>query len=49
MEMGVEIPCCSQTLANKKLTAGDLLPGVTMAGAMSLIDLAIRAKGTLSF
>jgi len=49
MEMGVEIQCCSQTMDNKKLTENDLLPGVKVAGAMNLIALATRAKGTLSF
>jgi len=49
MEMGVEIQCCSQTMANKKITEQDLLPGVKIAGAMNLITLASKAKGTLSF
>lgn len=49
MEMGVEIQCCSQSMANKKITEGDLIPGVTIAGAMNLITLASKAKGTLSF
>jgi predicted peroxiredoxin len=49
MEMGVEIQCCSQTMANKKITEKDLLPGVKVAGAMNLITLASRAKGALSF
>ncbi len=49
MEMGVEIQCCSQTMANKKIAAEDLLPGVKVAGAMNLITLASKAKGTLSF
>lgn len=49
MEMGVEIQCCSQTMANKKITEEDLIPGVKAAGAMNLITLASRAKGALSF
>lgn len=48
-EMGVEIQCCTQTMANRKITADDLIEGVKPAGAMSLIDLTTRAKGTLSF
>ncbi|MCC6347712.1 MAG: DsrE family protein [Nitrospirales bacterium] len=48
-ELGVEIQCCSQTMANKKVTGEDLLPGVQVAGAMSLIEMVSRAKGTLSF
>ncbi len=49
MEMGVEIQCCTQTMANKKVTEDDLIPGVKAAGAMNLISLASKAKGTLSF
>lgn len=49
MEIGVEIQCCSQTMANKKITEEDLLPGVKVAGAMNLITLASKAKGSLSF
>lgn len=49
LEMGVEIQCCSQTMANKTITAKDLIPGVKAAGAMTLIDLATRAKGTICF
>lgn len=49
MEMGVEIQCCAQTVANKGLSADNLIPGVTIAGAMALIDLASTAKGTLCF
>ncbi len=49
LEMGVEIQCCTQTMANKKITENDLLPEVKAAGAMNLIDLAIKAHGTLSF
>ncbi|GAB4409756.1 MAG: hypothetical protein OHK0032_05430 [Thermodesulfovibrionales bacterium] len=49
IEMGVEIQCCSQTMANRKLTEQDLIPGIKVAGAMNLIALAAKAKGTLSF
>jgi predicted peroxiredoxin len=49
LEMGVEIQCCTQSMANKKLTEDDLIPGVKAAGAMSLIDLTTTAKGTLCF
>lgn len=49
IDMGVEIQCCTQTMANKNLTQEDLIPGVTTAGAMSLIDLASHAKGSLCF
>jgi predicted peroxiredoxin len=49
LEMGVEIQCCTQTMANKKITEDDLLPQIKAAGAMNLIDLATQAHGTLSF
>jgi len=49
LENGVEIQCCTQTMANKNITPRDLMPGVTPAGAMSLIDLASHAKGSLCF
>lgn len=49
IEMGVEIQCCTQTMTNKNVTLGDLIPGIKPAGAMSLIDLASHAKGSLCF
>lgn len=49
MEMGVEIQCCSQTMANKKITGEDLISGIKVAGAMSLIAIATKAKGTICF
>ena len=49
LEMGVEIQCCTQTMANKKISEDDLVPGVTAAGAMHLIEMTSRAKGSLSF
>ena len=49
METGVEIQCCSQTMANKKVEEKDLITGIKVAGAMNLITLASNAKGTLSF
>jgi predicted peroxiredoxin len=49
MEMGVEIQCCTQTMANMNITEKDLLPGVKPAGAMSLITLTSRAAGSLCF
>ncbi len=49
LEMGVEIQCCTQTMANKNITAADLLPEVKAAGAMNLIVLATEAHATLSF
>lgn len=49
MEMGVGIQCCTQTMANKGIEEEDLIEGVKAAGAMSLIDLSTRARGTLCF
>jgi len=49
LEMGVEIQCCTQTMANKNITEADLIPGVKPAGAMALITLTSQAAGSLSF
>ncbi|NIO05912.1 MAG: hypothetical protein GTN74_15310 [Proteobacteria bacterium] len=49
LEMGVEIQCCTQTMANKHITEDDLIPQVKAAGAMNLIVLATEAEGTLCF
>ena len=49
MEMGVEIQCCTQTMANNNISEKDLLPGVKPAGAMALITLTSQAAGSLCF
>lgn len=49
LDAGVEILCCTQSMANKGITEHDLIEGVKPAGAMTLIDLATRARGVLSF
>ncbi len=49
LDMGVDIQCCTQTMANKNIAPKDLMPGITPAGAMSLIDFASHAKGSLCF
>ncbi|MBZ0158255.1 MAG: DsrE family protein [Alphaproteobacteria bacterium] len=49
MELGVEVQCCAQTMMSKGITDADLVPGVTVAGAMTLIDLAVMGQGTLCF
>jgi len=49
LEMGVEIQCCTQTMANKKIKEEDLIDQVKAAGAMHLIDIASNARGTLCF
>ncbi len=47
--LGVTIQCCSQTMSNKQIKPEDLVEGVEVAGAMSLIELTTRAKGSVSF
>ena len=49
IDMGVEIQCCTQTMANKKIKEDNLLRGIKPAGAMSLIDLTSQAMGSLCF
>ena len=49
LDVGVEIQCCTQSMANKNITPDTLMPGVIPAGAMSLIDLTSHAKGSLCF
>ncbi len=49
LDVGVEIQCCTQTMANKSIRPENLMHGVTPAGAMSLIDLASHAKASLCF
>ncbi|MEE9524835.1 MAG: DsrE family protein [Thermodesulfovibrionales bacterium] len=49
LDSGVEILCCSQTLANKKIGGEQLAEGIKIAGAMTLISLTTSAKGTLCF
>ena len=49
LEAGVEIHCCTQTMANKNLTEVDLIDGARAEGAMNLIVLAAQARGTISF
>ncbi len=49
IDFGVEIQCCTQSMENKKIKPQDLIPGIIPAGAMSLIDLASHAQGSLCF
>lgn len=49
ISMGVRIQCCTQSLNNKGIRAEDLIEGVEPAGAMSLIELTTKAKGTICF
>ena len=48
-DAGVEIQCCTQTMANKHISEDELIPGVMPAGAMNLIALTASAKGSLCF
>jgi len=49
LELGVRIECCTQTMANKGIEPEDLIPEARPAGAMNLITLTTRARGSLSF
>ena len=49
LECGVRIECCTQTMANKGLTPEDLIAEAHPAGAMNLISLTTRARGSISF
>ncbi len=49
IDMGVRIQCCSQSMANRKLKKEDMLEGVEVEGAMSLIELISASKGSLCF
>lgn len=49
IEHGVEIQCCTQTMANKGVSVDDLIPGAVPAGAAQLISLTARAKAVISF
>lgn len=49
MDLGVNIQCCTQTMTNRNIESNDLVEGVEPAGAMSLIDLTCKAKGSICF
>lgn len=49
MALGVHIQCCTQTMKNRNIESKDLIEGVEPAGAMSLIDLTCKAKGSICF
>jgi predicted peroxiredoxin len=49
MAMGVRIMCCTQTMKNRGMDPATLIDGVEPAGAMTLIHLTTKAKGTISF
>lgn len=49
LEMGVRVEVCEQTAAVRNIKEEELVAGAVMRGGASLIDYAIRAKGTLTF
>lgn len=49
LEMGVRVEVCEQTAAVRNIKEEELVEGAVMRGGASLIDYAIRAKGTLTF
>lgn len=49
ISLGVRIQCCTQSMKNKGIRTEDLIEGVEPAGAMNLIDLTTKAKGTICF
>ncbi|GBD99087.1 DsrE/DsrF-like family protein [bacterium BMS3Abin07] len=49
LDAGVEILCCSQAVKNKGVEKKDLITGVGIAGAMTLIQLTAQARGILTF
>jgi predicted peroxiredoxin len=49
LEMGVRVEVCEQTASVRKIKEEELVEGSVMRGGASLIDYAVRAKGTLTF
>jgi hypothetical protein len=49
LEMGVRLEVCEQTASVRGIKAEDLIPAAKLIGGASLIDYAIRARGTLTF
>ncbi len=49
VEMGVRVEVCEQTASVRGIKAEDLIPEAKLIGGASLIDYAIRARGTLTF
>lgn len=49
LEMGVRVEVCEQTASVRGIKEEELVEGSVMRGGASLIDYAIRAKGTLTF
>ena len=49
LDMGVRLEVCEQTASVRNIHAEDLIPEAVLIGGASLIDYAIRARGTLTF
>jgi len=49
LDMGVRLEVCEQTASVRGIKAEDLIPNAKLIGGASLIDYAIRARGTLTF
>jgi predicted peroxiredoxin len=49
LEMGVRVEVCEQTAAVRNIKEEEFVEGAAMRGGASLIDYAIRARGTLTF
>jgi len=49
LDMGVRLAVCEQTASARNIHAEDLIPEAVLIGGASLIDYAIRARGTLTF
>ncbi len=49
LDMGVRVEVCTQTASVRKIKPEDLIPEARLIGGASLIDYAMRARGTLTF
>ena len=49
MESGVKLRVCQQSMALWSMTAEDLIPGVEILGATSIIDLALEADHVMYY
>lgn len=49
MDSGVKLRVCQQSMALWNMTAADLIPGVEILGATSIIDLALGAAHVMYF
>ena len=49
LDAGVRLEVCEQTASVRKIKPEDLIPEARLIGGASLIDYAIRARGSLTF